>query len=151
MTINALVMTEEKVMAEEKTQGGATTTAEAPGANTVKITFLPENKTVEFELDKLPYKYHGKPKSILDVAENFNIFLDHACGGNCACTTCHVWVKQGKESLSDMDDDEADRLDMAADLQLNSRLGCQAVIEKPGEVVVEIPAWNRNYVSEEHH
>jgi len=57
-------------------------------------------------------------------------------------------VKKGKELLSEMDDDEADRLDMAADLQLNSRLGCQAVIEKPGEVVVEIPAWNRNYVSE---
>ena len=48
-----------------------------------------------------------------------------------------------------MDDEEADRLDMAADLQFDSRLGCQAVIEKPGEVVVEIPAWNRNYVSEE--
>ena len=42
-------------------------------------------------------------------------------------------------------------LDMAADLQLNSRLGCQAQITKPGKVVVEIPAWNRNYVSEEHH
>ena len=138
-------------MAEEKTQGGATSTMEEPGANTVKVTFLPEGKTVEFELDQLPYKYHGKPKSILDVAENFNIFLDHACGGNCACTTCHVWVKKGKESLSEMDDDEADRLDMAADLQLDSRLGCQAVIEKPGEVVVEIPAWNRNYVSEELH
>jgi ferredoxin, 2Fe-2S len=136
---------------DEKTQRGATSTVEAPSNNLVKITFLPEGKTVEFELDQLPYKYHGKPKSILDVAENFNIFLDHACGGNCACTTCHVWVKQGKESLSEMDDDEADRLDMAADLQLNSRLGCQAVIEKPGEVVVEIPAWNRNYVSEEHH
>lgn len=136
---------------DEKTKGGAASTVEEPGTNLVKITFLPEGKTVEFELDQLPYKYHGKPKSILDVAENFNIFLDHACGGNCACTTCHVWVKQGKESLSEMDDDEADRLDMAADLQLNSRLGCQAVIEKPGEVVVEIPAWNRNYVSEEHH
>jgi 2Fe-2S ferredoxin len=49
-----------------------------------------------------------------------------------------------------MDDDEADRLDMAADLQLNSRLGCQAVIAKPGKIVVEIPAWNRNYISEEH-
>jgi ferredoxin, 2Fe-2S len=47
-----------------------------------------------------------------------------------------------------MEDDEADKLDMAADLQLESRLGCQSVIEKPGEVVVEIPAWNRNYVSE---
>ena len=48
-----------------------------------------------------------------------------------------------------MEDDEADRLDMAADLQLKSRLGCQSVIEKPGEIVVEIPTWNRNYVSEE--
>jgi ferredoxin len=76
--------------------------------------------------------------------------LDHACGGNCACTTCHVWVKEGAENLSPMDDDEADRLDMAADLKLNSRLGCQATITKPGKVVVEIPAWNRNYVSEEH-
>ena len=47
-----------------------------------------------------------------------------------------------------MDDDEADRLDMAADLQLNSRLGCQCVVTKPGEIVVEIPEWNRNYVSE---
>lgn len=138
-------------MAEEKPQGGATGTVEAPGANTVRVTFLPEGKTVEFENGKLPYLDHGKPQSILDVAQNFNIFLDHACGGNCACTTCHVWVKKGGECISEMDDDEADRLDMAADLQLNSRLGCQAVIEKPGEVVVEIPAWNRNYVSEEHH
>ncbi len=138
-------------MAEEKTkQTGATATAEPPGPNTVRVTFLPEGKTVEFEHGKLPYKDHGKPQSILDVAMNNNIFLDHACGGNCACTTCHVWVKEGKESLSEMDEDEADRLDMAADLQLNSRLGCQVVIEKPGNVVVEIPAWNRNYVSEGH-
>ena len=144
-------MTREKVMADEKAQGGAAGTVEAPGPNTVRITFLPEGKTVEFENGKLPYLDHGKPQSILDVAQNFNIFLDHACGGNCACTTCHVWVKKGTECISEMDDDEADRLDMAADLQLNSRLGCQAVIEKPGEVVVEIPAWNRNYVSEEHH
>ena len=59
--------------------------------------------------------------------------------------------RKSVENLSAMDDDEADRLDMAADLQLNSRLGCQAQISKPGKVVVEIPAWNRNYVSEEHH
>ena len=57
---------------------------------------------------------------------------------------------KGAELLSELEDDEADRLDMAADLQLNSRLGCQAVIEKPGEVVVTIPAWNRNYVQEGH-
>ena len=116
----------------------------------VRVTFLPEGRIVEFEFGAMPYDHHGKPMSFLDVAENFGVILDHACGGSCACTTCHVWVKEGAENLSEMDDDEADRLDMAADLQLNSRLGCQAVITKPGKVVVEIPAWNRNYISEEH-
>ncbi len=138
-------------MSDEKTLGAGTATIEAPSENTVQVTFLPEGKTVQFENGKLPYENHGLEQSILDVALNFGIPLDHACGGNCACTTCHVWVKEGAENLSEMDDDEADRLDMAADLQLNSRLGCQARIAKPGKVVVEIPAWNRNYVSEEHH
>jgi 2Fe-2S ferredoxin len=113
-----------------------------------KVTFLPANQTFEFELDKLPYQEHGKPLSFLDIAMNFGFHLEHACGGNCACTTCHVVVKQGAEFLSEMEDDEADKLDMAADLQLGSRLGCQAHFVKDGEVVVEIPSWNRNYVSE---
>lgn len=117
-------------------------------AKLVKVTFLPLGKTVEVDLDEMPYKDHGKPASFLDIALNHGIHLEHACGGNCACTTCHVVVKQGKELLSTAEDDELDRLDMAADLQLDSRLGCQAVIERPGELVVEIPAWNRNYVSE---
>lgn len=117
-------------------------------AKLVKITFQPMNKVIEVDLDRMPYKDHGLPGSFLDIALNHGLHLEHACGGNCACTTCHVVVKQGKELLSAAQDDELDRLDMAADLQLDSRLGCQAVIEKPGEVVVEIPAWNRNYVSE---
>jgi 2Fe-2S ferredoxin len=137
-------------MADEKSQGSGAATVEAPGENMVQVTFLPEGKTVQFESGKLPYKDHGKEQSLLDVALNYGVTLDHACGGNCACTTCHIWVKEGSENLSEMDDDEADRLDMAADLQLNSRLGCQVTIKKPGQVVVEIPAWNRNYVSEEH-
>lgn len=116
--------------------------------NMVRVVFLPEGKVMEYEHGKLPYKHHGRPASLLDVAENFDVFLDHACGGNCACTTCHVVVKEGANLLNEMDDDEADRLDMAADLQLASRLGCQVVVEKPGQVVVEIPSWNRNYVSE---
>jgi len=137
-------------MPEEKNQSAGAVTIEVSGANTLEITFLPEQKTAQFEHGKLPYEEHGKQESILDIALNFGISLDHACGGNCACTTCHVWVKQGAENLSEMDDDEADRLDMAADLQLNSRLGCQAQIIRPGKVVVEMPAWNRNYVSEQH-
>jgi len=134
-------------MANEKTQGTAAT-LDKPAENLVQVTFLPLNKTVEFEHGKLPYKDHGKPESLLDVALNNGIHLDHACGGNCACTTCHVVVKEGEDCLSSMEDDEADRLDMAADLTLHSRLGCQSVITKPGKIVVEIPAWNRNYVSE---
>jgi 2Fe-2S ferredoxin len=114
----------------------------------VRITFLPQGKTIEFEFGAMPYDHHGKPMSFLDVAENHDIFLDHACGGACACTTCHLWIKEGAAGVSEPEDDELDRLDMAADLQLNSRLGCQAVIARPGNYVVEIPKWNRNYVSE---
>src|ERR1700678_2787472 len=117
------------------------------GEGMVRVTFLPEGKTVEFEFDTLPYEGHGEPMSFLDVAENFNIFLDHACGGVCACTTCHLWIKD-QTGVSEADDDEIDRMDMAADQQLESRLGCQAVITRPGNYVVEIPKWNRNYVQE---
>ena len=113
-----------------------------------KVTFLPAGVSYEFDLGSLPYHDHGKPKSFLDIAINAGLQLEHACGGNCACTTCHVVVQSGQEFLSEMDDDEADRLDMAADLQLGSRLGCQVAVVREGEVVIEIPAWNRNYVSE---
>jgi 2Fe-2S ferredoxin len=123
-------------------------TSASPAGNTVGVTFLPSKQRVEFELEKLPYAEHGKERSILDVALNFGIDLDHACGGACACTTCHVVVRKGEELLSAMEDDEADKLDSAADLTLHSRLGCQARIISAGEIIVEVPAWNRNYVSE---
>jgi len=117
-----------------------------------KVTFIKDGKetTVEFEKGKLPYEHHGLPESFLDVAMNLGIPLEHACGGSCACTTCHLIIRKGMENLSEMEDKEADRLDTAWDLTTSSRLGCQAVIKGPGKVVVEIPAWNRNYVSEEH-
>ena len=82
----------------------------------------------------------------MDLALNKGFHLDHACGGSCACTTCHVIVLEGQENLSEPEDDELDRLDMAAGLTLRSRLGCQAVVK--GDITVEIPAWNRNYISE---
>jgi ferredoxin, 2Fe-2S len=110
-----------------------------------KVTI--DGKTVEFESGKLPYHEHGKPESILDVCLNFGMHLEHACGGNCACTTCHVIVTKGMENLSEMDEDEeGDRLQMAPGLTLKSRLGCQCVVE--GDIEVEIPSWNINYVSE---
>jgi ferredoxin, 2Fe-2S len=110
-----------------------------------KVTI--DGKTVEFESGQLPYHEHGKPESLLDVCLNFGIHLEHACGGNCACTTCHVIVTKGMENLSEMDEDEeGDRLQMAPGLTLKSRLGCQCVVE--GDVEVKIPSWNINYVSE---
>jgi len=111
-----------------------------------RLTILPDNVTIEWDPATMPYSGHGKPCSLLDICINHGLQLEHACGGNCACTTCHIIVKQGEEHLSEMEDDEADRVNEAADLTLHSRLGCQSVIT--GDVVVERPAWNRNYVSE---
>src|SRR6266550_972740 len=80
-----------------------------------KVTFIIDGAPhiAEFEHGQLPYTHHGKPESFLDVAKHFGIPLEHACGGSCACTTCHVIIKQGEQHLSEMEDDEADRLDTA--------------------------------------
>jgi 2Fe-2S ferredoxin len=101
------------------------------------VTFLPLNKTVEVDDEKYPLADHGKPGSLLDIALAHDIHLEHNCGGSCACTTCHVIVKDGAEHLSEMEGDEEDRLDMAEGLTIRSRLGCQAAVR--GDVTVEIP------------
>jgi len=102
-----------------------------------KVTFLPLNKTVEVDDAKYPLADHGQPGSLLDIALAHDIHLEHNCGGSCACTTCHVIVREGADNLSEMEGDEEDRLDMAEGLTIRSRLGCQAIVR--GDVVVEIP------------
>ena len=114
-----------------------------------KVTFILRDKTqktVEFEHGKLPYDGHGLPESFLNLAIEHGIPLEHACGGSCACTTCHLIIREGMQNLSELQDDEADRLDTAWDLTVSSRLGCQAVIK--GDVVAEFPMYTRNYVQE---
>ncbi len=113
-----------------------------------KVTFIidGEPRTIEFVHGQVPWSHHGKPESLLDLAKHFGIPLEHACGGSCACTTCHVIVREGERHLSEMQDDEADRLDTAWDLTTHSRLGCQAVVS--GDVVCELPMYTRNYVQE---
>ena len=111
-----------------------------------KLTILPANITIEFDPETMPYHEHGKKCSVLDICLENGIHLEHACGGSCACTTCHVIVKKGDENLTEMEDDEADRIEMAPGLTLHSRLGCQSVVTE--DVTIEIPGWNRNYVSE---
>lgn len=109
-----------------------------------KITFLPANRTVEVDPGDLPYGDHGQPGSILDIAIHHGIELDHACGGVCACSTCHVLIREGQKACNESSDDEEDQLEEAAGLRSNSRLGCQCVPDGTADIVVEIPEWNRN-------
>ncbi len=101
-----------------------------------KVTFLPQNVTVDVDDKDFPYGDHGRPGSLLDIALHHGLRLEHNCGGNCACTTCHVVLKDSNGNLSPLELDEEDRLDTAQGLTLRSRLGCQAVVQ--GDVVVEI-------------
>lgn len=74
--------------------------------------------------------------TLLDAAIAHDVPLQHACGGFCACTTCHVIVKSGLETLSEIEEDEEERLDRATGVTLSSRLGCQARVT--ADVTVEI-------------
>lgn len=86
--------------------------------------------------------------NLLEVALGNGINVEHACGGVCACSTCHIYVEKGCECLSEPTEAEEDRVEEAPGLQRNSRLSCQCVIEKAGEIVVRVPSWNRNAVKE---
>ena len=119
--------------------------------NKYKVTFQPLNKTVEVDPDELPYQRDGLAGAILDIALENGIDLDHACGGVVACSTCHVIVREGFDTCNEATEDEEDMLDNAPGLETNSRLGCQCVPDGSVNVVVEIPDWNRNLVSEDHH
>ncbi len=117
---------------------------------TYKITFQPLGKTVTVDPTKLPLSREGKPGSILDIADGFDVEIDHACGGVCACSTCHVIVRAGFDSIPEATEDEEDMLDEAPGLELGSRLACQAVPDGTTDLVVEIPNWNRNHAKESH-
>ncbi len=85
--------------------------------------------------------------SICDAALRHGIEIEHACEKSCACTTCHVYVREGGESLPPSDDDEDDMLDKAWGLDPDSRLSCQAIVGEK-DLVIEIPKYTINLVSE---
>jgi 2Fe-2S ferredoxin len=114
------------------------------------ITFLPDDVKVEVDPKKLPYSREGLPGSILEIALGNGVDIDHACGGVCACSTCHVIVRKGFESIPEATEDEEDQLDNAPGLTPQSRLSCQSVPDGSMDLVVEIPTWNRNLVKEDH-
>ena len=116
-----------------------------------RITFVlqgHEDVAVEVDPAKLPYGRTGLAGSILDVALCAGLHLDHACGGVCACSTCHVIVREGLDTCNEPTDDELDMLEEARGLTIDSRLGCQCVPNGTKNVVIEIPQWNRNLVQE---
>ncbi len=78
-----------------------------------------------------------------------NIPIEHACDMSCACTTCHVVVREGFNSLNEMDEDEEDMLDRAWGLEPQSRLSCQAMVAQQ-DLVVEIPKYSINHAKENH-
>lgn len=76
--------------------------------------------------------------TILEASKQIHAPEGDACGGVCACSTCHVYVAKGKELLREAEEDEEDILDKAFDVRANSRLGCQSKIQREGEIVCEI-------------
>lgn len=100
------------------------------------ITFRFEQKGLE------PITLSGiePDQSILEVALKHDIELHHNCGGVCACSTCHIYVEQGDEFLEELSDKEEDFIDRAVNPRINSRLGCQCVLQDGGgSITVTLP------------
>ncbi len=88
--------------------------------------------------------------SILEVAEDNGVHLNHNCGGVCACSTCHVYIEKGESFLEEISDKEEDFIDRAINPRLESRLGCQSVIlDSKALVEVQIPD-QRRIIGHEH-
>ena len=118
-----------------------------------QIVIIDENgkeRVLDIDPAKLPFGDHGLPGSILDICLGNGIELDHACGGVCACATCHVQVLEGLPSCGEPSEEEEDQLEEAYDLRHNSRLGCQCVPDGSARIKIRIPSWNRNLAREPH-
>jgi 2Fe-2S ferredoxin len=85
--------------------------------------------------------------TICEAALANDIEIEHACEMSCACTTCHVIVREGYDSLNELSEEEEDLLDKAWGLEAESRLSCQAVVDDE-DLVVEIPKYTINYAKE---
>jgi len=101
--------------------------------------YAPEGVTIEAE----------RGTSICEALLDNGVDIEHACEMSCACTTCHVIVRQGFESLGEMDESEEDLLDRAWGLEAQSRLSCQAIVSDK-DVTIEIPKYTINYAKEKH-
>jgi len=109
------------------------------------VTFLPheeicpEQKTIEV----------SEGTTLLEAALENGIEIEHACDQQCACTTCHLIIREGFESLTEASELEEDLLDLAWGLEPESRLSCQAKVSDEN-IVVEIPRYTINFARENH-
>ncbi len=87
--------------------------------------------------------------SICEALLEHGVEIEHACDMSCACTTCHIIVREGFASLNELDENEEDLLDRAWGLEPNSRLSCQAFVAQK-DLVVEIPKYTINHAKENH-
>lgn len=101
-----------------------------PPAKTAKIRFIAQGHTWETEAEA--------GETLLSASHKAHAPEGSACGGVCACSTCHIYVLRGRELLSEAEEDEEDILDKAFDVRVSSRLGCQAKILGPGTIECEI-------------
>ena len=123
-----------------------------PAAATVPVLFHmedPEGLTGSSEEQREVRAARGQ--NLLEVALGNGINVEHACGGVCACSTCHIYVESGAECLSEPSEAEEDRVEEAPGLQRNSRLSCQCEIIREGRITLRVPSWNRNAVKEVPH
>ena len=88
-------------------------------------------------------------ESVCEALLRNEIEIEHACEMSCACTTCHVIVREGYDSLEEPDELEDDYLDKAWGLEPDSRLSCQAIVADQ-DLVIESPRYTINMVSERH-
>ena len=122
------------------------------GPKTVPVKFILENPQELTDTDKAEWDLMAaKGEHLLEVAMEAGINIEHACGGVCACSTCHCYVEEGMEHVSEATEAEEDRVEEAPAIRLNSRLSCQCEVEGDGPIVVRIPSWNRNAVKEVPH
>src|SRR5690606_25001518 len=110
---------------------------------TIKILphaeYAPEGKTIEAPAGT----------SICEALLENGVNIEHACDMSCACTTCHVIVREGFQSLNEADEDEEDLLDKAWGLEPQSRLSCQAILAQQ-DVTIQIPKYTINHAKENH-
>ncbi|HRI00827.1 MAG TPA: 2Fe-2S iron-sulfur cluster-binding protein [Saprospiraceae bacterium] len=105
-----------------------------------KVHFLFEDKTIENQTIEGDFQN----QSLLELTEEFDIHLNHNCGGVCACSTCHVYIHKGDKHIEEISDKEEDFIDRAINPRLESRLACQCIIlDQNCEITVEIPDQKR--------